>query len=177
MFVVLKKGAMMNFVKNLLLMGLFSLLMPLSAMESNTSMSDVFMGYHEAKRLYFLVVGIYDACLSLNHGIINYNKSPSDKGLRMMNNRVKLMQGRIERIAALGVHDFDFVYYESARGLLSAATLFTVAFAEYSILAKLYESEFGSILPDSLGHDMEKMKQRVYLLQKGLGARKKGLEL
>jgi hypothetical protein len=158
-------------------MSFFSVFVQLGAMESDVSVRSVSVSDEEAKFLYSLVVGIYNACLSLNDGVIAYNKAPSSSKLKTMNYRVKLMQGRIERIAALGVHDFDFVYYQAAQGLLSLSTLFSVALAEYSILAKFYSSEFKSVLPDTLVENLEKIKQRIYMMQKDLGAIRKDPDL
>lgn len=162
----------MDYVKNALLMGIFSIFVPLGGMERDFSMGDV-----EAKRIYSLVIRIYDACIAFNKSVFDYNKASSDKKLMTMNYKLKNLQGRIEKLSDLGVNDFNFVYFELPHGLLSEATLFSVALAEYSILAKLYSSEFKSVLPESLVEDVEKSKQRIYMLQKGLGALKGGFDL
>lgn len=162
----------MNYVKSVLLMGIFSIFVPLGAMEK-----DVFLSDFQAKQLYNFVVGMYDECLSLHQSIINYNKAPSNFGLKKMNDRLKFFQQRIEKIVDLGVHDFDIAYYESSRGPLSEATLFSVAFTEYSILSKLYSSKFRSILPDSLVYYLKEMKKRIHALQEGLGSLKAGFDL
>lgn len=162
----------MDYVKNALLIGFFSLFVPLSGMEPIVSVGDV-----EAKRLYFLVTGIYDACITFNRGVIDYNKAPSNKKLMTMNYRLKNVQGRIKEVADLGVAELNFVYFEAPHGLLSQSTLLSVALIEYDILARLYSSEFKSALPESLVEDMTKSKQRIYMLQKDLGALEKGYDL